>query len=134
MPGRWNRCLVNCRNISLQPESYKAIYDNMCKFKCKSLISNTWKTNSSNEGSSSGFNLALKGDIYTTLICIWVKWEQRTRSLGICGSFTLSEVKKFALLCIYCHIFFISPKLLIKLAEMEIYATGMRATSYATKS
>ena len=134
MPGRWDHCLVNCRNISLLPESHKAIYDNMCKFKGKSVISNTWKTNSSNEGSSSGFNLALKADIYTTLICIWAKLEERTRSLGICNSFTLSEVKKFALLCIYCHIFFISPKILIKLAEMEIYATGTRATIYATKS
>ena len=88
---------------SLKPESNQAIDENS---RTKALWNNTWRTNPSNGGSSSVFYVVLNPHIYTTLICTWVKREHITRSLGICGSFILSKVKKYPLLCILWQIFY----------------------------
>ena len=52
--------------------------------------------------------------------------KKGSTELGLweCGSFTLSNVKKYALLCSF-DICFASPKLLNNLSKMGIYSTGL---------
>ena len=68
-------------------------------------------------------NVSLNPDIYSTLICTWVK--KGAMYLVLWESVIVSLCQKLKNMCCYVlfHNFFLSSKLLIKLSEMGIYAT-----------
>ena len=116
--------LENYFQTALEPESHHPIDEYMWKFKAKALWDNTWRTNPSDVGSSSGFEVALNLDIYATWIYTWVnKGAQNLVFENVVVSLC-QTLKKYALLCSF-DICFASPKLLINLSEMGIYPNGL---------
>ena len=107
----------------LQPEADQSIDEHMCKFKGKSIMRQYMKNKPIKWALYFGFIVEPSLATYMNSICIWERNE--IPNLVSLNLFFFHCARSSNTHCfVFFDNFFTSPALLVKMLEMEIYATG----------
>ena len=109
----------------LQPEPHQSIDKHMCKFKGKSIMRQYIKNKPIKWGFKFWFRCRAKPDCLYEFDMYLEKKGNTEFGLGESAILSLCQKLKYAHCFVFFDKFFTRPALLVKLFEMEIYATGM---------